>query len=298
MTTGIYVRSKNEKNIINFMKHYYNIGFDFILFYDDMSYPSIQDVINSENNKEYDGKYKIIRNEDLIDNNIKNLNNNEYFMDNILPVIKENMDFCFYIDMDEYLKINSNKNIKDIIEQFDDFDSIKINWLLFGNNGIKKCEDLSNPKKIFTKSFNKLYNHIKSLTRVSKICGCNNPHYFMLKENSIVKNIFGDVSLNDHVEDKLTNYKFNDVPFYLAHFIVQGTYGFITRRFCRNTANYKIFKHKNLKLFIETNMDNIINFIHFETVKVKNISKHEMEIVTSLKGFLNFHNGNEMFNQV
>jgi hypothetical protein len=289
---GIYVRSKDEENIIEFMDHYYDLGFDIILFYDDKSSPSISEIIEKENNPKHINKYRIIRNEV---HNIDNLNNNEYFKINILPIIQEIMDYCFYIDMDEYLK--SNESISEIINYYLPFDSLKINWLFFGNNDIIKSDLLDKLKTTFLKSSIKLNNHVKQIVKVEKIIGSDNPHYFLLKGNSIVKNILNEITINDHKEDKLVQYSFKDVKIYLAHYIVQGTYNFVKRRFCRKTSNTECFKNENILLFFNDNLDNICKFIYDENIEnIVYMSSYEKNVVRCVLNFYKLHNCNEEFN--
>ena len=292
---GIYVRCKNEANIIEFMDHYYKLGFDIIIFYDDNSSPSILDIIKTEVGDIYKGKYKIIRNESSADN----LNNSNFFMGYMLSLLKENMDYCLYIDMDEYLKINGEENIKQLIKSYHPFDSLKINWLLFGNNDIIKCDNLKNIKNIFTKSSTKFHNHVKSLVKLENINGYINPHCFRLIEDSIVKNVLGEVVINNHFEEKLTNYSFKDVKFYLGHYIVQGIHGFVTRRFGRLTLNVLCYKYPNLPEFVNSNIDNICNYIHENNINhIKYMSQEQQNIIAGIKGFLDSHNGKDEYNKI
>jgi len=293
MNFGIYVRSKNEVNIIEFMDHYYNIGFSIILFYDDFSIPSVQEVINNESNLRFEGKYKIIRNKTVFDN-LVNLNNNEFFIENILPCLKQSMDYCFYVDMDEYLKIKCGSSINAIAEFYNPFDSLKINWVLFGSNGIIKSETNNKLKPTYTRSFSKINTHVKSLTKVSTICGCHNPHYFLLKKGSITKNIFNEITSNDPFEAKMENYRFDYVNLFVAHYIVQGINGFIMRRFGRKTDTSISTQYEGIEILISNNIENICSFyLDNNHQHLSHLLEKEINIIKSIFGFLNAHNGND-----
>jgi hypothetical protein len=52
MRVGVYVRSKNEINTIEFIEHYFGLGFDFILFLDHMSITPIKNITDKHKDKD------------------------------------------------------------------------------------------------------------------------------------------------------------------------------------------------------------------------------------------------------
>lgn len=299
MKVGIYVRCKDEKNIIEFMNHYYGIGFDFIFFLDHNSKIPINEVIGDLFKK---NTFHILKYE----GNLDNLNNSIFFNNNILPIIKKNMDYCFYVDMDEYLVLKKFHNIQNVILHYQPFDMLKINWLLFGNNNIKKIDNNLTLKEKFTMSSNIFNPHVKSLAKVSSIKTAYNPHFFMLDDKKcIIKNIFNNLSPEDPFDKEILSHEINDVNIYLAHYVVQDTCKFILRRFGRITDNINCLKIKNLEHFIKMlndNIDKIIDYFHDDIssfdkyfTDIPDVKYYENEI-KSIKGFFNSHNSNNVQN--
>lgn len=299
MRTGIYVRCRDEVNIIEFMKHYYNIGFDYIFFLDHNSKIPINVIIGDTFNKK---NFYVLR----YDGILENLNNSFFFNNNILPIIKKNMDYCIYIDMDEYLVLKDFSDIKNVILHYSPFDMLKINWLFFGNNNIKKIDDNSTLKNKYTSSSNSFNPHVKSFVKVSSIYTNNNPHFFLLNNKKcIIKNIFNNPSLEDPFDKEILPYNINDVNIYLAHYITQDTKTFILRRFGRKTGTINILKINNEEHFINminNNIDTIVDYLHndvstFEKYFDDNSNvKNYKEEIKHIKHFLNMHNANNVKN--
>lgn len=269
---GVYVRNKDEVNIIEFMTHYYSLGFDFILMLDDYSKIPPATVIG----KKFPGKYKIIQ----MDKSViaqypiqtDYLNAGEVFGTYILPELKHYMDYCLYVDMDEYLVIKKYANINAVIDFYQPFEQLKINWIFFGNNDIKIAADLSKLKPLFTKSALKFNIMIKSLVNVNSIISNNDPHVFNV--NGITKNILNEITHAHSFDKTLTSYTFKDLDIYVAHYITQDTMSLVKRRFCRstqnidelvNTLNYiddKSIIKTDLLNYINNNILDIIDYVH------------------------------------
>ena len=193
MRAGIYVRVYNEKNIIEWMDYHYKCGFDFILFYDDYSEPSVKSII--EDYGKFDkSKYLVlerlhpkITNEPITINWQGNCP--KIFINTFLPYIQKHMDYVLYIDMDEYLYLNKYKNIKELIKDYGNFDQLFINWKFFQKFILTNYNSNSLINN-FMYSHNHIFITCKSLCKVSSIYTSNNPHYFILNnENCITINI-------------------------------------------------------------------------------------------------------------
>ena len=269
---GIYVRNKDEVNIIEFMEHYYSLGFEFILMLDDYSKIHPSSVIGNK----FHGKYKVIQIDKSIiaryTNRTDYLNKGEVFGTYILPEIKKYMDYCLYVDMDEYLVIKKYENINAVIDFYQPFEQLKINWIFFGNNDIKICENLSKLKPLFTKSALKCNIMVKSLVNVNSIIGNNDPHVFNI--NGITKNILNEITHAHSFDKNLTDYTFKDLHIYMAHYITQDTMSLVKRRFCRSTQNIdelvnelNYIDNKNiiktdLLNYLNNNIINVIDYVH------------------------------------
>jgi hypothetical protein len=115
--------AKNEDNYIQEWVSYNKlIGFDDVFIYQNDWRCSIDDpnVIKIE----FDGKARQIEAyNDFIQNR------------------SEGYDWVAFFDVDEFLVLKTHDNIKDFINDYSEFDSIGINWRLFGDNGLTNVDD-------------------------------------------------------------------------------------------------------------------------------------------------------------
>ena len=296
---GICTKCKDELNIIEFMEHYYNLGFSYIFFVDDNSNPSIKRIIG-ENFKD---KYKIV---------VTDFSKNSKAFGNIftkiinenLNEIKNNVDYLFNIDLDEYLVLKNpifQNNIQNVIKYYEPFDVLKINWLIFGNNNIKSA-NCSTLKDKFTRS--SIIVRPLGIKSLIKLEAYNNKvitsHTFSLKSNSIVKNVFNNIELNNPVST-LKGIKKDDTNLYLAHYITQTTERFITRRFIQHRKCkleeriFPLYKDKytieEIQKIFKNNSTNLIDYIHDNTPLNNELLKFS-EGLLWMKNFFNSHNKN------
>jgi hypothetical protein len=302
MRVGIYTRCKDEDNLIEFMEHYYSIGFNFILIYDDSSIPPIKDVLHDK----FTNKYEIIDISKFPNSTPQETsrrhNDGNFFVEYILPKIQKYMDYCLYVDIDEYLVLKNFINIKEVIEYYQPFDQLKINWILFGNNYIKNAEHKRDRLiPTFKRSAQYCNIHVKCLTRVNKINTARNPHFFLTFHGKN-KNILNETTNESPFEEKLVNYRGEDIPIYIAHYIVQGTYSFVKRRFCRYTANvgalmdtYNLGSITDVLKYFNDNIDIIVDFMHGDRDDGI-LPQYKLAIESIRQGFFNSHNCNEIEN--
>ncbi len=233
MRVGIYVRLCNEENLIEWMDYHYKCGFDYILFYDDHSEPSVKSVI--ENYGKFDSnKYYIL---DKLFPKIGTVFPSPgicpiIFKNTILPIIQNNMDYVFFIDMDEYFYMDKYTKVTDLIRSYDDFDLLYIYWKYFGTQE-KKINDNSRLIKNYIYSRFNTSNCGKSLCKVSSILTMGNPHIFKLKENK--KKIIDIYNNKFNCEsDLLKKNNFKKIQsnnIYLAHYYFLDILNFLNRRF-------------------------------------------------------------------
>lgn len=269
---GIYTRLYNEKNIIEWTKYHLKCGFDFILFYDDYSEPSVKSLLENENIDK--SKYKVLEKIFPKFGSVTKdyLNDGESFEKYIKPEIENNMDYCLYIDLDEYLYLNEFKNINELIDYYNPFDQLFICYKNFGWDNKEK-----NYTNSLVNTFKKSQNYIsscgKSLVKVSKIINSTNPHYFHLKENSINKDQFNTFfsenwfSPTNEIERQKKN-------IYIAHYYTQDLETYINRRFfikkdwifCYagwETFSHNLFKNTDNKEQVLNNIsDYIKNYVY------------------------------------
>ena len=130
MRTSVYVNVKNEKRIIEFIKYYIKIGINHFIILDDDSEEDVNEILikNGISRHIYDIIYTNRRRFHYGIYNSSELWDNE-----LLPILNKNyIDYVLYVDADEFLYTGKFKNINELIMHYQPFDSLKINWLIFG----------------------------------------------------------------------------------------------------------------------------------------------------------------------
>lgn len=124
--------AKNEEDyIIEWIEHYLRLGFDKIIIADnnDVGNDSLPNLLADYVSS---GRVQII-----------DARGTEALQVGLYTDFCEegNFKWCAFYDCDEFLEIGIYKTIQDYLEQFDKYDIVLLNWLVFGPNGqIKKTE--------------------------------------------------------------------------------------------------------------------------------------------------------------
>jgi hypothetical protein len=160
---------KDEHNIQEWIKYHLQMGFDYILIFDDMS--SVP--VNCCNEK-----IQIIRH---------HAQKVEYMNISIDFAKKRNCEFLMYIDGDEYLYF-PNHDIQEFISKIPpNVISIYFPWLNFGSNGHNKVDDGSCIYP-YTKCSRKTHIICKPLVRVSCVEKAKNPHEYNYSKQQTLEN--------------------------------------------------------------------------------------------------------------
>lgn len=207
---------KNENTYIKeYIDYYKKLGVDNIIIYDnnDINGENLYDVINDDINSGF-----------IIMNNVKG--KTTYQLPAYNDCIKKygySYDWIMFFDVDEYLCLVYNKNIKDYLSTFpEECDRIAINWMtmddndMIDNNGKPLIERLTRPidKYGYLEYTNIQENkHVKTILRCKNLENKRfvNPHF-----------ISGSVcSMNNKGEKCAANTPFLDINWhnaYIKHF--------------------------------------------------------------------------------
>ena len=82
-----------------------------------------------------------------------------------------------FIDCDEYMIPKAQDDMKLILQDYEDFGALAVNWMLFGSSG-----HLTKPNKLISESYTKceLNNHIKSIVQPYRVKQKGpDPHHFI-----------------------------------------------------------------------------------------------------------------------
>jgi len=85
--------------------------------------------------------------------------------------IKNNLniyDWAAFFDVDEFLVLKKHKNIKEFVQQYSEYTSIAINWVLFGDNNIENTIDDFSLLKRFTKRQKNINFHVKCIVKLTE----------------------------------------------------------------------------------------------------------------------------------
>ena len=150
MKIALVAIAKDEDNYIDeWLKYYNKLGFDHIFLYQNnwrcgLNYPFLTKI-------ECDGYNKQV-----------------YAYNNFINSYNDQYSYAAFFDIDEFLVLKKHKNIKEFISDYKDYESIGINWVFFGNNGLSKPDNDFSLIKRFTRRGKNIDKHIKTITRLNK----------------------------------------------------------------------------------------------------------------------------------
>lgn len=149
--TALVCIAKNEDNYINeWIDYHKKIGFDDIFIYqNDWNYD-----ITSNNVKviKYDGQ-----------------NMQLYAYNDFIENYHDKYEWAAFFDCDEFLVLKKHESIQEFLNDYSNFDSVVINWVLFGDNGLEKINQNNHSVlERFTKRQNRVNPHVKSIVKLKK----------------------------------------------------------------------------------------------------------------------------------
>jgi hypothetical protein len=241
MIYSICVHTRDFKYIDEFIQHHLDLGFDRIVIYDNLS--KIPVTYNDN---------RVI----IIDWNVPLVRLNTYN-----DYIKNYCDvdgWTAFIDEDEFINTNG-LNIKDVMSEFKDFDSLAINWRLFGD----VVDDDNNSTSIRGKylyhfetdeTLSSGNSHIKTISKNDSLRKFDTmPHYPFFKSGKVNKNVrgeevYGAFSKPDHTKIWIDHYHLRGLDDYLMRKWVgleNNAHLLQTKRTKQNVLD-TYYQHRNL----------------------------------------------------
>lgn len=179
------------------------------------------------------------------------------FNDHIIPLCKKhNIDYLLHFDSDEFLYLNKFKNIQEMLNYYQPFDELNINWLIFYDNCLKENKTNSLIKSS-NQSANNLCGLVKCINKVDSIITGKDSHNVEFKKNSIMKNIFNkilpDIRKTSRQTVRLNNMGFilNETPIFIAHYVYKDINYYVEKKLITYDGNFNIIFSK--KKFRKTN---------------------------------------------
>lgn len=150
MKTAIFTVIKNEHLYIEeWIEYHLNLGITHIFIFED---------IDSETHKPITDKYPDVtlgpiidvvdpkkKEETILAKEKGGSVQRRYIMDGLLYIASlQEYDWCFALDSDEYLTLtDSGDSINNVLEQFENYDAVILQWRNYGANGLVHMPDYS-----------------------------------------------------------------------------------------------------------------------------------------------------------
>jgi len=252
----LFTNARDEPNIAEWVAHHLLLGFDKVFIFDHLSVVPIATKIGTN----FDNRLIVKRVEGVGEIKIK-------LMKEALEIAqKTNASWMLYLDADEFLCLNKEKNVKDFLSFFSEADAVGVNWLMFGSSGhIKQPPGLLTEN--FIKSDMRLNSHVKSFVRPSVVRYIWNAHFYNI------------TNPNRYFSANFTRMKmgpFNNQPLpfinslaYVAHYYTQSEEEHLRRK-GRQLDDGSIGKQdliKNIKVEHNAVLNNQLQFKYSENIK-------------------------------
>lgn len=167
MKTTIVCIAKNEdKYIDEWIDYNIKLGFDNIILY--------------QNNWRYNSNRPNVK-KIIADGESMQLKCYNSFVENYWHTT----DWAAFIDVDEFIVLKKHKNIKDFLSDYENFNSIGINWVFFGDNGLIEPDEEYSVIKRFTKRQKSINAHVKNIVKMSSrpYMNIHNPNFNWIDTN-------------------------------------------------------------------------------------------------------------------
>jgi len=143
-------------------------------------------------------------------------------------------DWFFFFDIDEFISLDYKySNIFEFLNDFNNFDGIKVQWRMYGDNGKLYYENKPVIERFESRDNVGYDRHIKSILKGKKynfnLIFC--AHGFLNKEPLTV-NVNKKIVKNPYMDSKA----YNNLPVYLNHFYSKSTEEFIKRKYKKTSA--------------------------------------------------------------
>lgn len=94
---------------------------------------------------------------------------------------KNQVEWCAFIDTDEFLFCPSGQTLPAFLKGFADYDQVAVNWLIFGTSNIEKAAPGKLIQKLLLRTETKKSNNCKCIVRLQQAVSCHSAHFFETK---------------------------------------------------------------------------------------------------------------------
>jgi hypothetical protein len=287
---ALYGPIKDEPFLKEWILYYKKLGVDLFIILDDYSKTTVKNCFDELNIKNYEIIIHDKSNWDY-DKMCRNFKDSytrtKVFEDHILPICKKhNIDYLMHFDADEFLYLNKFENIQEMVNHYEPFDELNINWLIYYDECKKEIKNNSLIKSSST-SGKYLNFYTKSITKVDSILSGWHAHNTTLKKESIRKNILNDEIKNNYVcgtvfktnEYNEFHFSYEEAPVFIAHYVFKSIKMYVEKKFINIDGNFNAYFNFNDETLLETkkklvnynkeNKNDLIEYIYFLRKKNK-----------------------------
>ena len=282
----IQTMAKDEEHILNeWVLHHILLGVEHIYIYDDNSNIPISTTISilpewiinkitvyrlEENDSDYfndvflTSKYY---NSDLYKKISKN--KQQYFLNHFLLYHKHVSKWCFFCDVDEFIWLNDDINIIDLLNTYDNYDVLYIPWVIYGSS-----YHINQPEGSVMDNFRyheNCYSQTgKSISKLSNLPEIKSGHLVNSTQNIYKFDI---------------NAKLFKLPIHINHYQISSVKTYITRKLRHNLGQPNGAMRKPQQFF---------SFIRsFNDIKSNIMDKYYLEVKKLLKNNVTHNNNNK-----
>jgi hypothetical protein len=176
---------------------------------------------------------------------------------NFIQTYSKDFGWGLFFDVDEFLALTKYNNIKDWLNNYNDYGAIGVNWRLFGDNGLEKVVD-NNYSVIerFTKADKNQFHLIKTIINFNKphprACFKGDPHHIDI---SLSSNYTINTKKTGYIKGP-RNYNYNDPDVQLNHYFCKTLDEFLTNKALKGSA-MSVNRNDKTNSFISHNKNDI-----------------------------------------
>jgi len=271
---------KNENLYVReWVEYYKNIGIKKIFLYDnnELNGEKFEEVINDyiENGfVEILDRRGIVLSINNIKNDYKSIQGQSY-LDCYYNNYKD-YDWIFFFDIDEFISIvHTYKNIFEFLNDFKEYDGIKIPSKMYGDNGKLYYEN----KPVIERFKNE--NNMGYENEIKTILKCKEYNYDLLfNAHGVLNKEVVVVNLKrmrlspdkNRYSDTTSSKPYEDLPVYLDHFYSKSTEEYIKRKYKKTSASRGVTKGWNYSL--ETVKKRYFKFNKITKKKIRMFNKY------------------------
>ena len=228
---------KNEHQYLDeWIQYHLNLGIDHIFIFEDIDSDTHEEITNKYSRVSLNSIKTVLNETDLQKaislKQVKKYNAQHMYFRSSLNYIKSNYDYdwCFVIDIDEFITLTESTNLKDIIEKYNNYDAFILQWQCYGANELINKPDYSKKGVLETfssKMSGKLPDIIESFVKT-----CYNLHTY---SSNFFFNQHHPTDLcnwvNTNFRKNYTDQCYNDI--YIRHYVTKSFEEYVWKRTIR-----------------------------------------------------------------